>query len=107
VLHRDVQQTEARPSCRTGSDESASNRLLVVLKVNVSYVNFNPYLLHNTMATIAPSTIASVAGGTGGMDELLPLVKQLTDPEQVRSCRPKGILIIVITVFMKKLTILF
>jgi hypothetical protein len=28
---------------------------------------------------------ASMSAGVGGMDELLPLVKQLTDPDQVRT----------------------
>jgi hypothetical protein len=30
-------------------------------------------------------SLASMSAGVGGMDELLPLVKQLTDPDQVRT----------------------
>ena len=36
------------------------------------------------MATLAQSTTSPAASGNGGMEELLPLVKQLTDPDQVR-----------------------
>lgn len=54
-----------------------------------------PYSRHNTKKQKAFTTMATAAAAAqalpsiapaalGGMDELLPLVKQLTDPDQVR-----------------------